>query len=149
IDLKAPSAEQALRIGRSTVWRQVLTSLDHWAQLKNRPEERRDLLAVANLADNDPWRRRLRALGVSGRGQELKDLAGEPGVEDQPAGTLQLLVRRLEESNARDLANKVLERAQQQHPGDFWINEVLALRLQVRGDLAEALRYHQAALATR
>jgi serine/threonine-protein kinase len=63
LDLKAMSPEDAARrIKTSGVRRQLVAALDDWAWVKDAMQagSGKSLLAVARLADDDPWRQRLR-----------------------------------------------------------------------------------------
>src|SRR5207247_467300 len=69
----------------------------------------------------------------------------------QPPANLVLLARALDEANERVAAVQLLRRAQQRHPGDFWINYDLAnlLLLKDQPTNADPVGYFRAALALR
>jgi len=109
--------------------------LDDWAYIRRitgRAEaDWRKLVAVAQAADRDPWRTALRAkVGAKDRESlaEFRRLADDANALDaQPATSLVLLALQLKHA-ARDpdRAERVLRRAWDRFPGDFWVNIELA-----------------------
>src|SRR5262249_12779542 len=135
----------------------LLAALDDWAYVSlakedDSPVRRRQLLAVARLADSDPWRNRLRE-AIARRDKkgftELVD--GYLQTADLAPATLAFVAQELVAAGAGDKAEAVLRKAQQQHPADFWINYQLAVHLQYgkppQSDAA--IGYLRAALALR
>jgi tetratricopeptide (TPR) repeat protein len=130
--------EAARRIQDSRIHVELTAALDNWAHFRHRmPQAREDriwrhLLEVAQLADPDPWRKRLRS--VLERSplvtQFLLDLATSAKLASQPAQTLHLLGSSLADASMLDQAERVLRQAQHWHPGNFWINTELASCLQ-------------------
>ena len=144
--------EAAERVRASAIRTRLIAGLDDWASV-------RDLLikgsgapvrSVADQADDDPWRRRLR--GATGRGDRaaLEGLAAEEESWSQPPANLVLLAVALRDAGS-STATKLLRQAQAGHPADFWINFQLAggLWKKKSPDTAEAIRFLQAALALR
>jgi serine/threonine protein kinase/Flp pilus assembly protein TadD len=124
--LDPEAAAQHIR-GR-LIHRQLVAALDDWAVARRElnSEGWAQRLAVARAADPDPWRNRLRdAL-------EGKDpIAQEEGTainqaDDWAVDTLVLLGILAQGRASGERAAALLGRAQQRHPGDFWINETLA-----------------------
>jgi serine/threonine-protein kinase len=138
---------------------ELVAYLDHWSgarRLARLPAVAwRKPLDVAQAADADDYRNRLRALlaadDLKAQAAKLKALADEPRAGELPAGTAVLLAWGLEAVRDRKTAARLLRRAVDRHPGDVWVNFALAkaldrLRPPVR---EEAARYYTAARALR
>jgi tetratricopeptide (TPR) repeat protein/serine/threonine protein kinase len=145
--------EAARRLRTSAIRTHLIAALEEWAQAKSNLRRRRGecLIALADLADDDPWRRRLRRVMRRADKIELQRLARENAVLSQPAANVTLLARALRNAGAWAVAERVLRLAQQAHPSELWLNLDLAamLRQKKRPDPAEAIRFQQAALALR
>jgi serine/threonine-protein kinase len=78
-------------------------------------------------------------------------LAEAAAVEGLPVASVQLLAEGLRRSGAGAEAEAVLRRGQRRHPSDPWLNYALGHLLHKRAepDLAEAVRYYEAARAVR
>jgi serine/threonine protein kinase/Flp pilus assembly protein TadD len=130
-----------------------MAAMDHWlilARFKKASET--DWLArVLSVADTDPWRQRMRAAREGNDRPALEKLAREVDVTVEPAESLFLLDRSLRQRGALDAAVKLLRRAREAFPGDFWINHDLgtALRDCRPPQYDEAIRYLTAAVALR
>jgi serine/threonine-protein kinase len=158
IDVEGLAPEEAAARIRARPFReQLAAALDDWASVLRKtrtgePAGWQRLVQIAKLADPDPWRNRFRDILTRRDGQALKALAAEDKISALPAPTWVLLGDALAKG-VGDIptAVKVLRQAQQQHPGDFWINHQLALYLVKRRppQLDEALRFFTAALALR
>jgi Flp pilus assembly protein TadD len=141
------------RIRASAVKGQLLAALDDWLAVRavsGRGGSER-VLAVAQGADADAWRRRLRAAFWQRDMKALKDLAGDKDLSAQSPATVVLLGNALFSLGDSPRAATVLAAAQQQHPHDFWINHSLAFVL-VNSRPAQpgwAVGYYRAALAVR
>jgi serine/threonine-protein kinase len=127
IDLLAlQRAESAVRIRDSTI-RDTLVAFLHdwlyWIADANRP----GVGAVADLADDDDWRRAYRAAIVAKNKdvEKFKALAAAPEAAAQPSVILSGLCGSLLAHNYREEALTVLNEAQRHFPGDFWINYLL------------------------
>jgi serine/threonine protein kinase/Flp pilus assembly protein TadD len=105
------------------------------------------LLAVLDIADNDPWRARLRQAGQDGNRQVVEQLAREVDVRTQPPSFLLLAARSVYTNTSVRLA--LFRRIQDAHPADLWANHDLAFELVANRRYAEAVRYFTAALALR
>jgi serine/threonine-protein kinase len=144
---------------------ELASFLDDWALIRRRVGGSEQavgrLVTAARAADRDPWRDALRAR-FGGKGSEalaaLRKLAGdEKALESQPIESMLLLARRLKEAGDGETAARVLRRAWQQRPDDFWVNFELAGALGPLGGSAqamfprpeEAVRHLTAALAIR
>jgi hypothetical protein len=141
-------ADAARRVRASAIRTQLIEGLDYWywtgEPLK---AEQASLRGVANLADDDPWRRRLRELIWHPNRIELKKLAEDEGTRRQTTAHLDLLANLLIDDD-EETATRLLRRAQQEHPGDFWVNFHLAYLLREEAP-ADSARFLQAALALR
>jgi serine/threonine-protein kinase len=127
----------------------VVAALDDWLVLL--PREGRQakwLAAVLAEADPDPWRQRLRRARRNRDRAELERLAGQVSTAGQPPQTLLMLGEGLNHCGTRARAQAVLRRAQEQYPGDTWINLFLGWHLaQAPGQSDDALRFLTAAAA--
>jgi serine/threonine protein kinase/tetratricopeptide (TPR) repeat protein len=114
------------------------------------PADRAKLLAVAQLADPDPWRQQVRQAITRGDQARLLELSREARVLEQPPATLLLLSQSLATTDLPE-ATALLRRTQRQHPEDFWINHELGryLRDLKPPRLEEAIGYFRTALALR
>ncbi len=146
--LALPAQEAAQLLRKRAILIELAAALGDWARLAD-PEQRERLLEVLRLADPDPWRQRLRAALASQDRQALADLARDPEVERLPASTLYLLGSALGEVGEHTQSIRLLRRAQQLHPRDFWLNFQLgfALSNQPVPQPDEAVRFYSAALA--
>jgi tetratricopeptide (TPR) repeat protein len=143
----------AKRIRSRPIHRHLAAALDHWAALRRNPKEKawRRLVAVARLADPDPWRDRLRDV-LEGKGRvDLKALAGSARAEELTPATAALLGNLSLETPAAERVAEMLLEVRRRHPSDFWVNHELALCLYTLRPprLEEAIRYLTAAVALR
>jgi len=135
------------------IHRQLVAALDDWASILKalKAEGWRQRLAVARAADEDPWRNRLRD-GLEGNDPKTVEELAAAGVDEEwPVQTLELLARRARATPSAQRVVALLERAQQRHPGDFWINQSLVRllnRSQPRRPEKE-IRYASVAVALR
>jgi Flp pilus assembly protein TadD/serine/threonine protein kinase len=148
-----PAEELAEEIAASPIRVYLVAALDDWAAMKG-PKDvagRETLRAIARLADDDDSRRQLRDPAVGKDRAALERLARQRGVLDQPPGNLELLAEALVRRGARPAAVDLLRRAQQRHPGDFWINHYLAsLLMAVKpARVEEAVGFFRVAVALR
>jgi serine/threonine protein kinase len=157
LDLDAIGPEEvAARIRASAVRAWLVEALDFWADIRERLRAGSGdgLRAVAGRADDDPWRRRLRQLAGRKDRAALEQFAGEDRALAQSAANLIWLNHALEATGGHPAAERLLRRAQQLHPGDFWINLELANPF-ARADIVspthteEAIGFARAALAVR
>jgi tetratricopeptide (TPR) repeat protein len=84
---------------------------------------------VLAAADPDDWRQQLRAAWVAGDLRALEGLARKVEVATQPARALADLAGILQDNGRTEAAVRLLRRAQEAYPGDFWINTNLGLIL--------------------
>jgi serine/threonine-protein kinase len=153
--LQDDPASLAARIAASPIRTELVAALDDWADCAGDTERRSRILAVARLADPDPWRDRIRdpANWVSpGMAGELAEVVP---VAEQPAQALAALGRRLTEMNPYADHRLVvhpeasfLRRVVAAHPGDFWARlEKVYATYPTRP--ADALAHYRAALKIR
>jgi tetratricopeptide (TPR) repeat protein/tRNA A-37 threonylcarbamoyl transferase component Bud32 len=153
LDVEQGDASAAAEFIRSrSIPMQLVAALDNWASIQR---SRKHLLAVARAADSDEWRNRFRDAWERGDGKAMNELLAFAEVEDLLTGTLSLLhisfITKAENVSA-ERAAALLRRAQQRHPGDFWINQDLAVLLRNWAQppqLEEAIRHHMIAVALR
>jgi tetratricopeptide (TPR) repeat protein len=119
--------EAARRIRERSVPVELAAALDDWAITRRNlnPGAELDwkrLLVVARAVDPDDGRRRLREALERRDQKALIELASADQVLELPPVTLALLGDALREAGALKDAVDFLRKAQQLHPGDFWLN---------------------------
>jgi len=147
-------------------WASRLTSLDGEVNPRAAPDKStlvqwRKLVGAANGADTDAWRRSLRRAALASNRAELDRLATEIRTEPHSPESVVLLYHALqhaqrgqERAERSGSAFEVLQAGFEHHPGDFWINFLLA-RDASRGrfgrgvDMAAAVRHAGIAVALR
>jgi eukaryotic-like serine/threonine-protein kinase len=138
-------------VAASTAPVELAGYLDDWAFVRRQakaPEAAwHRLVEAARAADPEPWRDALRAKVETRDASAFVAMADdEQALSAQPAASLVLLALQLKEvAGDRDRAERVLRRAWQRDPGDYWVNYALA---QVTNP-EEALRFLTAAVAVR
>ena len=158
IDVDALTLEEAAaEIQRRSVRPALVKALDEWAPLRRsaRGQNNADwkkLVAIARLADPDPWRNRCREALLRRDRRALEELVEAVPLHQVPPATLWLLGLTLKEVGALDKAMSLLTRAQHRYPDDFWINDTLGSFswLEFKPPRTEdALRYYSIALSLR
>jgi serine/threonine protein kinase/Flp pilus assembly protein TadD len=153
LDVSGVAPEEAAKqIRASTIRVYLIAALDEWAFVKERLQvgSGEPLLMVAQLADDDPWRQRLRDPDVCRDRSALERLANDASLLAQPPANLVLLAGALSNVQGQATAVAMLRKAQQRHPADFWVNFELAFLLDHEGGMgSEAVPYARAALALR
>src|SRR5262249_11956866 len=86
------------------------------------PEARRWLAEVLEKADGDRWRQQVRQVIERTQWAALERMLREPEAERQPVAFLVFLGQGSQQVLPTKTAIELLRRAQQQYPGDFWIN---------------------------
>jgi serine/threonine-protein kinase len=159
----APKAvAERIRRRPAAVREAVVAALDEWDALAGDPklgivephqEWLRAVLGAAEPAEG--WMRQFRAAreekDEARRRAALEKLAVADDVGTLPARALTLLAEQLERMEAHASAARLLRRAQQQYPADFWVNEKLGQALQqaTPPDWDEGVRFFTAAVALR
>jgi eukaryotic-like serine/threonine-protein kinase len=155
-----PPADAGARIAASPIAAEMVDALDQWAFVRRVANPRdaskaRRLSAVAQAADPDPWRCRLReALDLEASDLEraratFRELAASATEEVLHRESISRLAYALGHLGEREKESALLRRAQRAHPEDFWINFDLARSLMGAGRPEEAARFYTAAVAIR
>ncbi len=141
------------QIRARAIHRQLVAALDYWALILKtlNAEGWSHRLAVARAADEDPSRNRLRDWLEGKDPKAVEELTAAGGEEELPAQTLDLLGNLAFRTSSAERVVALLERAQQRHPDDFWINQLLVAlhnRSQPRR-LEKEIRFASVAVALR
>src|SRR5262249_44979499 len=99
----------------------LIAALDDWAYAARSAPTRwsaKDLQALAEAADSDPWRKRLRAAEAAEDARLLRDLIGEARRSSLPPSSLVLLARSLHSRGERDTALALLRWGRGRYPAD-------------------------------
>ncbi|MBI1914048.1 MAG: tetratricopeptide repeat protein [Planctomycetes bacterium] len=130
----AEDAAQRIRSRPPEIQLAVVAALDAWIDL-TRGQASKDqhqqawLRDIVREVDTDSWRLDMRAAFEGKNLQKLIDLAASPDLVKQPPYT-QLRHGVLLYANGKiEEGLRVLRRAQQMHPGDFWINHGLYMQM--------------------
>jgi tetratricopeptide (TPR) repeat protein len=117
----------AKQIRARPIRRRLAAALDDWAIALQgvKAVGWRQRLAVARATDDDPWRNRLRDWLEGKDPKAVEELAATDVDKEWPVQTLELLGRLAPATASTERVLALLERAQQRHPGDFWINQSL------------------------
>jgi tetratricopeptide (TPR) repeat protein len=130
----------------------LVAALDDWlGRAQRNIPEIEWLWAVLTTADGDRWRNKVRAALRQGARQRLLALADHKEALRQPPGLLSNLGSSLYVAGEHPTAIRLLRRAQERYPADFWINHQLAWALQFSKppQLEEAVAHYRVALALR
>ena len=155
LELDLLDVEEAARLlAERGIGRPVAAVLDRWAQIRTelgRTEDGDHLLRIAESADPDPVRRRLRAAIRSGDLGLLKEFARDSDLERMVPESLCLLASAFLRSGARPRALHVLRLARASHPGHFEVHVGIGdlLRSSTGHEIEEAVQSYVAALALR
>ena len=152
IDVTAlDSADAAKRVRARPIRRNLVAALDDWYQVNPASNHSDRLLAVADGADDDAVRKRIRAaIGRKDR-SELLRIADGPEADSFSPQTALLLASGLETPRDTNDSARVARRALSRHPDDFWLNDLAGLYFTYSDPPrpVEALAAYQAALAKR
>jgi eukaryotic-like serine/threonine-protein kinase len=155
IDLDQCTEQQAAeRLGSRQVAVALAAWLDYWAACRRRMGNEtgsRKLLTLAGEIDPDPWRRKVREAMARKDLKALESLADSADLMNQPPPTLYMLGTMLLGAEQPERALEVVRRAQQLHPGDFWINFLLGriLNGQTSQQAQEAVQFYRVTVALR
>jgi tetratricopeptide (TPR) repeat protein len=152
-----PIATAAERVRSRSIARELAQALEFWSDMRRRAKNEqqpnwKQILQVAEAADPDPTRNRVRESLRTDNRQALKDLATAANVRQLSPGTLLLMSYALSRMGSRDQCLELLRRAHSEYPGDLWINDALGVTCLWDGDPSQwddAVRYYTAALALR
>ncbi len=155
---KTPPKDVAAVLGGThpAIQTALVAAIDDWLMMglvsdQATDQERQWLSAVLAAADPNVWPNRVRAATLKGDRQALEALAQRPEATQQPPATLVILANALRTKGTDQSAVHLLRRAQESHPGDFWISHLLADQLMRAKppQLEEAITFYRVALALR
>jgi tetratricopeptide (TPR) repeat protein len=151
---RSPAEEAAARIrARAGIASVLLTAFDDWAFARSQHNWPGGvaLWNVAQAADIDPWRRRVREAILQRDWKGLPAVAKSRDTRSHPTGSQRLLAAGLLSGGQVEAAIEVLRQALRDHPGDFWNNYSLGEELRKKGPQYrdEAISFLRAALAIR
>jgi eukaryotic-like serine/threonine-protein kinase len=144
--------EAGERIRARPVHRQLVEALDRWALAGRETGGGAWPAAAARAADPDGWRDRVRDAWARKDGQAVDGLLTSAPAEGWSSVMgLALSTRPLKELATGGRAIRLLRRAQELRPDDFWANHELAFHLENSRPplLEEATRYYTVAVALR
>jgi tetratricopeptide (TPR) repeat protein len=120
--------EAAARVRACAVAPAVLDALDDWAEVLDGldPTRARQVRSVADGADDDPRRRRLRQACATRDRAALRRVVGEPVPPDRSPAAVSLFAGAWQLLGEPSQAREVLREAQRRRPGDFWLAFQLA-----------------------
>jgi tetratricopeptide (TPR) repeat protein/serine/threonine protein kinase len=146
----AQSVAERIRASRVKDW--LVAGLHDWARWQRTQDQSgwKELLALANRVDPDPWREQLREVMKTQDRETLKQLAENPDALARSPDTALLLAMSFPGDQA-ELAVEVLAKVQREHPDNIWINtnlgHYLLLMKPPRRD--EAIGFYRSAVALR
>lgn len=155
--LETSRAVELLRTRRPAILAALVSALDDWANVvragsKDRAAAAR-LTDVAQGADPDPWRGKLRAALDEGdqpkRLAALSQLAADDSLNQLPGVSLNLLGMALLSAADTPTAERVLRAGVRRQPDDVWLNYDLADALHRQGRIDESIRFYSVARALR
>lgn len=151
IDLFASPPESVAAVLRTYVIQEdLVAAIDSWARAAPAHGGRcTRLLKVANLADDNPWRRALREAYSTEDHVALSDLAAQAASLKLAPSYFVMLGVALRDTGNLTLSIETLRLAQSQMPNDFWLNLELGRSLSQVGLNASAVGFSRAAVAIR
>jgi tetratricopeptide (TPR) repeat protein/predicted Ser/Thr protein kinase len=137
----------AARVNHSNIRNALLAALDNWPSCTEDAVRRHWLVEVTQEADGESegWRARVRDSGIWKDEAALYKLITEAPIPEQSAALL--LATERQSTAPNNVRLRFLQRLQDAHPRDFWVNLRLGMFLDVGGKSAEAIGYYQAAVA--
>ena len=140
------TASVAIRMKNSPVHQALTDAIDDWITIRGDWPNRRWLLEVVMLSDQNltEWRRKARNSQVFYDKNALDDVIATAPIADEPPSFLADLGWEL--TMHKENAAPFLTRVQQQYPNDFWVNLTLGYAELDAKDKADAIRYFQAAV---
>ncbi len=153
IDVDALTVDAAAeRIRASAITDALIAGLDGWTMIEQRtdmPRARR-LFEIVELADPDPERHRARIALLQGDHDTLVEVGKTLDVTSAPPETVVLVAHRLLRIGETAIGHRLLLRAVDERPGEFWIHEQLSRATGVRdADATLRLRHCEALRALR
>jgi serine/threonine-protein kinase len=143
---------KAIRAERAPIRAALVAALDEWAGLEAEVKYREQMRAAADEVDQDALRKEVRVAIATPDSTSARKLAQDNANLSAPAAAL--LGDYLRRAGAHDEAERVLRRAADNFPTDFWILEYLGAVLTDRGwsdprKAAESVGCRRAAVALR
>jgi serine/threonine-protein kinase len=126
--------------------------LENWRSLQKQNSMPRPWIdAVLDQIDDHPWRRAVRQACRDEDWLAVKKLLAATRQDPPSADTVNLVAMKLINAGQFELSRELLETAQQEYPGDFWVNQYLAIVYFSLPEhrLDESMRFFTAALAIR
>jgi tetratricopeptide (TPR) repeat protein len=147
------SKELVARIRNSPICEELIVGLDEWAWCKDgnvrsgvAGANGDSLRALAQLVDDDKWRRQIRDAAITNDRTAILRLAVEFDVLKQPPQD-PMLIYLLDHAGESETALRIYKKLQELYPSDFWINLNLGSRLgNDPKTAAEAVGFFRAAL---
>ncbi len=120
MEVKDGDLQELGRYISQTPIRYVLVSaLDHWADVTDELDLRKQLLQITKQADPDPWRDQFRNVEVWNDRDKLEKLAKKINLNEQSPAIIISLAHHLENQGGDGI--NILEEALFFYPQDFWI----------------------------
>ncbi len=143
--------EGARKIRARAIRLELIAALDDWAMNLQGGPEPQHLLALAQAADDDPVRHKVRDALAKNDWKALEKQARSEQIVRLPASTLVLLGDALAQKKLLNEAESVLRQAQYRYPDDLLVNLSLAdvLIQQKPSKAREVIRFASAAVALR
>ena len=149
-------SEAAERIRTRSIRRELARALDFWAYVRMRSGSKKQpdwkqLTEIAEAADSDPWRNKLREARRRGDYRVLESLAASADVARFPPDTVLLLANALYECGGNRQAMALIKRGNWQYPDDWWLANLLGWWCLVAHPpmYDEAVRYYGASIVSR
>jgi serine/threonine-protein kinase len=156
IDLAADPATAGKTIRESAIAIDMVDALDTLTILRRtvaalKGTDADALMAVAQAADPDPTRSRIRTELARGGNAALAQIASTIKADEHPAQTLNQLALALGAVNDTPGSVRLLRRARDEYPGDVWINLNLSWKLALLDppQRQASVRYLRSALSLR
>jgi serine/threonine-protein kinase len=153
---RLPVEEAAKRMKATDIAAELAGGLDPWAVIagtysKFADEKARRIYLIAQKADPDRLRCRLRDAVMDHDVSRLQGLAAEAQPEELETNSVNILASMLEQLGDTETALEVLRRAAEARPDRFWVNAQLGYAYSRRNppEYEEALAWYRAALAAR
>jgi tetratricopeptide (TPR) repeat protein len=122
--LTLESVEAAARIRKSAIHETLLAFMHDWLY-RGSDKNRARLREVLDQSDDDSWRHAFREALLEKDAKKLSELANAPGASVQPPAVVSGLAAAMIGTMYKYEAQEFMRKAQQRHPGDFWINYLL------------------------
>ncbi|MEM7199459.1 MAG: serine/threonine-protein kinase [Planctomycetota bacterium] len=128
-DLDAPVPAVAAAVRSHALADRLLVGLDEWIRglaARGAVDRARELQVLADTADPNAARVRIRGAYLAGDAKVLREIAASAELLDLPPPVLDALAQALEDSGAEADAGRVYRLGPILHPGDYWMHRRLA-----------------------